>query len=279
MPFVESNRIKIHYLEYPAPGKPLLIFMHGLTANAHAFDGILAEGLIGEYHIVSVDLRGRGLSDYPAFHYTMQDHANDILRLLDALGAQKANFVGHSFGGLLSYYIAAHYPNRVDKLVALDAAARMNPRTPEMLAFRIASLDKRFQLREDYFEAVRAAPYNTFWSDAMQSYYDADLKEHPDGGYTPRPVLKSIIEASMGVAKTPWPDLLPNVKAPVLLIQAPEEYTLGEPLLPEEMAAETVALLPDARMIQVKGNHQTMLYGEGAKQIADAIRGFIKADL
>jgi len=274
MPYTNSN-VRIHYNEFSAPGKPLLIFMHGLTANAQAFDGVLAEGLIGEYRIISVDLRGRGLSDYPAFHYTMQDHANDILRLMDELGITKANFVGHSFGGLLSYYIAAHYPDRVEKLVVLDAAARMNPRAAEMLSFRFASLDMRFPLLTDYFDAVRKAPYNTFWSDAMQSYYDADLKEHPEGGYTPRPVLTNIIEASMGVAQTPWPKIMPNVHAPVLLINAPGNYTMDEPLLPEELAAETVDLLPDARMILVQGNHQTMLYGEGAKEIAEAIRGFV----
>lgn len=275
MPYIDSNRIKIHYLEFPAEGKPLLIFMHGLTANAHAFDGIVAEGLIGQYHMVSVDLRGRGLSDYPAFQYTMQDHANDILRLMDAIGAVKASFVGHSFGGLLSIYLASHYPGRVEKLVVLDAAARMNPRAAEMLSFRFATLDTRFPLVNDYFDAVRKAPYNTFWADAMQSYYDADLKEHAEGGYTPRPVLANIIEASVGVANTPWLQLLPNVQAPVLLIHAPEPYTMGEPLLPEELAAETVDLLPDARMIRVTGNHQTMLYGEGAKQIAAAVRGFV----
>lgn len=275
MPYTNSNQVRIHYLEFSPECKPFLIFMHGLTANAHAFDGIIAEGLIGRYHIVSVDLRGRGMSDYPAFHYTMQDHANDILRVMDELGVKKANFVGHSFGGLLSYYIAAHYPARVEKLVVLDAAARMNARAGEMLSFRLGALDKRFATPDDYFDAVRKAPYNTFWSPAMQSYYDADLKPHADGGVTPKPVLANIIAASMGVAKTPWKEVLPNVHAPVLLIQAPESYTMDEPLLPEELAAETVDLLPDAKMIQVKGNHQTMLYGEGAKQIAAAIREFV----
>lgn len=275
MPFIQHNHIRIHYLEFPAPGKPLLVLMHGLTANAHAFDGIVNEGLIGQYHIVAVDLRGRGQSDHPAFHYTMHDHAGDILQLLDELGAKTANFVGHSFGGLLSFYIAAHYPERVEKLVILDAAARMNARAPEMLAYRLASLDVRFPRVQDYFDAVRQAPYNTFWSEAMQSYYEADLKDHEEGGVTPRPVLANIIKASMGVAQTPWPKLLPNIHAPVLLIHAPEPYTLDEPLLPEELAAETVHMLPNARMIQVAGNHQTMLYGEGAKQIALAIRTFV----
>ncbi len=275
MPFVKNNHVNIHYLESPAPGKPVLIFMHGLTANAHAFNGIMHEDLPGNFHLISVDLRGRGQSDHPAFHYSMHDHASDILALMDHLGLEKANLVGHSFGGLLSFYIAAHYPARVQKLVILDAAARMNPKTPEMLSYRLGSLDKRFPTIEEYFAAVRNAPYNTFWCDAMQTYYEADLKAHPDGGVTPIPVLANILRASVGVGQTPWMRVLPNVKAPVLLLHAPEPYHLNEALLPGELAAETVRLLPDARKMEVRGNHQTMLYGEGAKQIAEAIRSFV----
>jgi pimeloyl-ACP methyl ester carboxylesterase len=65
-----------------------------------------------------------------------------------------------------------------------------------------------------------------------------------------------------------------DIQAPVLLINAPEEYTLGEPLLPPEYARETLELLPNARLVTVAGNHQTMLYGEGAEQISEEIIAF-----
>jgi pimeloyl-ACP methyl ester carboxylesterase len=273
MPFIETNNIRLHYLDFGGEG-PLMIMMHGLTANAHAFDGLVAEGLDKQFRIVSVDLRGRGLSDHPAFHYTMEDHAQDILGLMDSLGADKAIFCGHSFGGLLSFYMGAHYPGRVEKLVILDAAARMNPKAAEMLSFRLSTLDMQFPTMANYMAEIKATPYNTFWSDTMLSYYEADVRDHQEGGVTPRPQLANIIQASMGVANTPWAQLLDDVKAPVLLINAPESYTLDEPLLPEEYAKETVAMLPDARYVQVPGNHQTMLYGEGAKQIVAAIISF-----
>lgn len=273
MPYINTNNIRLHYLEFPVNG-PLLIMMHGLTANAHAFDGLIATGLDKHFHIISVDLRGRGQSEHPVAHYTMEDHAQDILGLMDTLNAAKAIFCGHSFGGLLSFYLAANYPERVTKLIILDAAARMNPNTAEMLSFRLSTLDTSYPSMADYLKEVKSAPYMSFWSDLMSSYYDADIQPDDEGGVSPRPKLAIIIQAAVGGAAIPWPELMPEINAPVLLINAPENYTLDQALLPPELAQETVDMLPDARLITVAGNHQTMLYGQGAEQIAAAIRDF-----
>ena len=273
MPYLETNGIRLHYLDFANNG-PTMIMMHGLTANAHAFDGLVAAGLDKHFNLISVDLRGRGLSDHPPFNYTMEDHAEDILGLMDHLKDDQFILCGHSFGGLLGYYLAASYPKRVSKLIALDAAARMNPHAAEMLAYRLGTLDIRYPSMAEYLTEVQAAPYNTFWSSTMKSYYNADVRPHEKGGVTPRPQLANIIQASMGVAAIPWPDLIKDVQAPVLLVNAPEEYAMGMPLLPSELAEETLEILPHGKMITVDGNHQTMLYGEGATQICDAIVSF-----
>ena len=143
-----------------------------------------------------------------------------------------------------------------------------------MLAFRLSTLDIRYPSLAEYLTEIQSAPYNTFWAEAMRAYYIADVREHEEGGVTPRPQLANIIQASMGVAGIPWPQLMADIHAPVLLVNAPEDYTLGEPLLPPEYARETVDMLPHAKLITVPGNHQTMLYGEGAKQITAAVTAF-----
>ncbi|MEI8280300.1 MAG: alpha/beta hydrolase, partial [Bacteroidota bacterium] len=124
--FVQVNNINLHYLDHKNNGIPLLL-MHGLTANAYAFDGLVAEGITDTFRLISPDLRGRGLSDHPAFCYTIADHAQDMIELLDHLKIDKIILGGHSFGGLLSFYIASTFPERVTKVIILDAAAQMNP--------------------------------------------------------------------------------------------------------------------------------------------------------
>lgn len=272
--FIESNGIKLHYIEYPAQDKPVLVLLHGLTANAHAFDGLVAKGLNECFHLVMPDLRGRGLSDKPAFNYSMADHARDILGLLDHLGITKTFIGGHSYGGLLSSYMAAYFPERVGALIILDAAAEMNPNAMQMLGSTLGRLDKTFPSYDDFIEQMKAAPQNTFWDEGMESYYRADANIREDGTVNPYPNLSNIIRAATGLANEPWKEIFGRIKQPALLINAVEDYNLGEPLLPDFKAMETVNLMADCRYVKVDGNHQTMLYAAGARETVEAIEAF-----
>ena len=273
--FVDTNNIKLHYLEYEGDG-PTLILMHGLTANAHAFDGLMAAGLNKKYTIIAVDLRGRGLSDFPANGYTMKEHAADIIGLLDALKLDKVILGGHSFGALLTLYIAAHFAERVDKMILIDAAAKLHPKVKEMLVPTLSRLGQTFSSFEAYISKVKQAPYITEWHEEMLSYYKADVKTNEDGTVTPRPKMDNMTEAVLkGSLGEPWEQLIANNDKPTILINACGVYTLEAPLLPEELARETVEMMKDCKYIQVEGNHQTMLYGQGAEQIVEAISNFI----
>src|SRR5436190_12446655 len=99
--FIKTNGIKLHYLDYRGTG-PVLVLLHGLTANAFAFEGLMAAGLGQHFRVITVDLRGRGLSDKPLWGYSIHLHAKDIIGLLDHLQLKSVFIGGHSFGGLLS---------------------------------------------------------------------------------------------------------------------------------------------------------------------------------
>ncbi|HEX8185076.1 MAG TPA: alpha/beta hydrolase, partial [Blastocatellia bacterium] len=82
--FADVNDIQLHYIDY-AGSEPVLVLLPGLTANAHAFDGLIQAGLNARFRVLAVDLRGRGLSDKPAVGYSMAQHAADVIALLDHL--------------------------------------------------------------------------------------------------------------------------------------------------------------------------------------------------
>ena len=273
---ISTNNIELHYVEHHPEGEPTLILMHGLTANAHAFDGLVSHGLAQHFRLITPDLRGRGLSSKPAFHYSLEDHAEDILGLLDHLGIEQALLGGHSYGALLSVYMAANYPDRVQKLILLDAAAEMNPNAPAMLGPTLSRLDKTFPSYASFLEEMKTAPQNTFWDEDMESYYKADARIREDGTVNPYPNLSNIIEVATGVARQPWIQTFEQVMQPALLVNGLDNYTMDEPLLPDFKARETAELMHDCKYVAVDGNHQTMLYGDNAAQIVRAIVSFLK---
>ena len=61
--FVQVGGLNLHYLEWGEAGAPPVIMVHGLSGNAHAFDN-LAPHFVPRYHVISVDVRGRGDSDW-----------------------------------------------------------------------------------------------------------------------------------------------------------------------------------------------------------------------
>jgi pimeloyl-ACP methyl ester carboxylesterase len=274
--FIETNNINLHYLEYDAPeDRPTIIMIHGITANSHAFDGVIHAKLLGNYKIICPDLRGRGMSSKPAFSYTLKDHALDIIGLLDHLKIKKAKLIGHSYGGLLSAYLCAHYPERVEKIVFIDAAAELNPNSANMLQTVFARLSKVYESYDDFINSMKNAPQITSWDPYMESYYCADIQMREDGRVDTIPNLTNMSTVAMAVINNNWKQTFSNVKVPCMLVNGVEEYTLGEPLLPEYKARETAEILKDCRLEFMGGNHQTMLYGENSLVLSELILDFV----
>ena len=272
---IQTNHINLHYLDSESVGQTVIL-MHGLTANAHAFDGLLKEGLGKKYRIISVDLRGRGESDKPTEGYTMKDHAQDILGLMDVLGVEKCIIGGHSFGALLTFYMAFHHDGRIEKMLLLDAAARLHPQTKEMLIPALSRIGQTYPSFDTYLEKVKSGAYMTYWEDTMLSYYQADVQTNEDGSVTQRSTPENMTEAILkGSFGEPWLDYIKAVEQPAILLNGTMNYALNAPLLPQKFALETVELMKNCQYQEVWGNHQTMLYGQGAKDIVKSIEDFL----
>jgi pimeloyl-ACP methyl ester carboxylesterase len=271
--YAEVNNINLHYIEYKNELSNIIL-LHGLTANAHAFHGLIEGGLTEHFSVISVDQRGRGLSSKPAFAYSIKDHALDIIGLLDYLEIDKIHICGHSFGGLMATYLAYHYPKRFDKVIILDAAPEMNPKAPEMLAAALSRIDHNFKNFDTFLESVKQAPYITFWDDAMLAYYKADVATSEDGSVESRSNIADITQIAIGVAKEDWKTCFSEMEQHALMVVAIDDYTLNQPLLPTFKAKEILKKMKNAQYVEVDGNHQTMLFGKGALQIVEEIVKF-----
>ncbi len=279
--FVQVNHIQLHYLD-TAGGEPTLILLPGLTANAHSFDGLIQAGLSPRFRVLALDLRGRGLSDKPATGYSMAEHATDVIGLLDSAGINQAVICGHSFGGLLAIYLAAHYPDRVSRLVIIDSAALLiNPQTRALIQPSLDRLGKVMPSWEAYLAAMKQAPFfQDWWDPTIESYFRADVQINEDGTVQARSRPENIAEAINQAAEEDWKRHLAAIRQPALLLRATDPFGPPgtPPLLSEEQARATSEALANCRYLEIPGNHLTMLFGEGARRIVASITEFVQAN-
>ncbi len=275
--FVNARGVNIHYIDAPG-GEPTLLMLHGLSANAHCFSGLIAAGLSPRYRVVAPDLRGRGRTDKPVTGYTMSDHANDVLALMDALALERVVLAGHSFGGYLAIYLAAKYPDRVDRLIVIDAAITLNPRVGELLKPSLDRLTRVSTSVDAYLAEARSAPHlDGFWDASIERYFRAEIQENADGSAQSATSAGAIGQAMQGLVGEPWTELVASVRHPTLFLNAVGAYgPPGTPALVEpEYAKATADVFKDVRYVVVPGNHMTMVFGDAALAVNREIEAFI----
>jgi len=277
--FVETNGIRLRYLEHAGDG-PTLVLTHGLSANAHFFDGLVAAGLAPALHVLSFDLRGRGLSDRPEHGYSMEAHAADLLGALDALGLERVLLGGHSFGGLLTFYLAAEAPERIERAFVLDVPAEVDAGVLDQIGPSLARLDQTYPSRAAYLEFVRALPYYSegSWDDALSAFYDSELEDLPDGTVRSRCRPEQIREAVEGTLALDWPAVAARVECPTVLLRTVDPYGPpgSPPIMSEAGARRTLARLRDGRLLEVPGNHVTFAFGDRAAGVARELVAFAR---
>ncbi len=140
--FFESQRLRLSYWSWGTvadPGdesEPPLVLVHGGRDNARSWDDVAA-AFAGDYHVAAYDLRGHGDSQWAiGSHYTVTDHLLDLVAFIDVLGG-RASVVGHSFGGMLVTLAAGLFPERFERVVAIEGTGariyRRRVATPQAL--------------------------------------------------------------------------------------------------------------------------------------------------
>ena len=99
---------------------PAVVLLHGFGDTGDMWAPV-AKVLMKEHTVVVPDLRGMGLSAHPDTGYTKKNEANDIAGVMDALKIDKTDLVTHDIGNMVGYALAAQYPARITKWVAIDA--------------------------------------------------------------------------------------------------------------------------------------------------------------
>lgn len=112
--------VTLEVLDWGGLGDPVM-FLAGLGNTAHVYENF-AHHFTKDYRVYGLTRRGYGASSQPKYGYEIPTLAQDIKGVLDSLGIDRIALIGHSIAGDEMTAFAANYPNRVSKLIYLDAA-------------------------------------------------------------------------------------------------------------------------------------------------------------
>lgn len=139
--FVPLQGMQVHLRdEGPRTDPQPIVLLHGTSASLHTWDG-WADALKDQRRVIRMDLPGFGLTGpMPDGDYRLTRYVNFVIALLDQLGVQQAVLAGNSFGGNLAWKIAVDHPQRVSKLVLVDAAGYPFDPASMPIGFKIAQI-------------------------------------------------------------------------------------------------------------------------------------------
>jgi pimeloyl-ACP methyl ester carboxylesterase len=233
--FTTVNGLRLRYLEWGTASAPSILLLHGFSSTALAWSNV-GEALAGRYHVVALDQRGHGASDWdPRGRYAYDDFVADARAVSQEMNLAPFVLVGHSMGGSIAYTYASVYPEDLSRLVVEDSAPRPandpRPRPQPMQAPVFAS-------RDEVAASVREA--NPHMSpEAVQRRVDVYYIQRPDGTWGYRADVAGVRNAQVGQPgyEKLWQHVR-NIKCPTLVIRAGQE--------PPGITLETVDLLKQA---------------------------------
>lgn len=139
--FVTLEGMQVHLRDEGRRDDPLpILLLHGTSASLHTWEGWVG-ALKAQRRVISLDLPGFGLTGpFPDGDYRVEHYSRFLTTLLDHLDVPRVIVAGNSFGGQLAWRFALDQPQRVARLVLVDAAGYPRNATSVPLAFRLAQV-------------------------------------------------------------------------------------------------------------------------------------------
>jgi esterase len=252
----------LNYQEYGS-GPPLII-LHGLLGcldNWHTMSRTLASS----FRVIAVDQRNHGRSGHSDV-FTYGAMAADLTELLDHLQIPSASVLGHSMGGKTAMQCALSYPDRVDKLIAVDIAPREYPRLHDELLDAMRAVDLRSMTARQQVDARLAQRVPDF---AERQFLLKNLARDDAGGFFWRPNLEAIHNHYLEIARAIGSDT--PFDGPALFVRANK----ANYILPSDFPAIR-HLFPDSTIVGIESGH--WIHADAPVIFADFVIRFLDGE-
>jgi 3-oxoadipate enol-lactonase len=233
---IKSNGIDIHY--DIAGNGPWVTLSHSLACNLRMWGDQMA-ALTQKYKVLRFDTRGHGLSSAPPGDYTLEQMADDVKGLFDALGITRTHWVGLSMGGMIGQTFALKYPGVFESLVLADTTSRRPPNAEQMWGERVAIARTKGMagVLESTLARWFTEPYRKARQDVMARIGEQILSTPVDG----------FSGACVAISKVNTLDRLKEIQCPVFIIVGEEDHGT-----PPEMARAIHENLPGSQLLIIK---------------------------
>jgi pimeloyl-ACP methyl ester carboxylesterase len=136
--FIAIDRMNIHYRDEGNPTDSIpIVLIHGTASSLHTFD-IWADSLKQSKRVIRMDLPAYGLTGpFPDRNYSMDHYTTFVNNFLTALGIEQCILAGNSLGGQIAWNYTIAQPNKVKKLILIDAAGYPLSSKSVPIAFKI----------------------------------------------------------------------------------------------------------------------------------------------
>ncbi|MGE0351754.1 MAG: alpha/beta fold hydrolase [Gemmatimonadales bacterium] len=213
---------------------PAVLLAHGMWCNSRMFEAMTA-ALQSRFRVVTPDLRAHGETQVPDTPWTVMDLADDLVRLLDALGIERATVAGFSMGGMAALQLALRSPDRLDALALLSTTAAAEERLRYLqikgLEIMLSTGILRRHLAEEASRWMFASDFRTLHRSTVRRWIE-------DVGAMP---TSAVLQALEAVGRRPdVMDRLGEIRVPVLVSAGD-----ADPIIPRADAGLMVQRLPD----------------------------------
>lgn len=264
MPHVRANEVHLFYVEH-GHGEAV-IFIPGLGGDHYLWHRQLP-AFAAHFRAIAIDNRGAGQSDKPDVPYTIEQMADDVASLMDALGIERAHLVGASMGGLIAQMFALRYPHRLARLVLCCTSfggPNVVPMPSESLAvFTDRTGDLEIDLRRLWAISV-AERFLREHPEALEAYV-AWRVAHPQPLYAYQRQLAAAMAFDLE-------SRVHEIQAPVLITHGTEDR-----VVPLENARRLHARIPHSRLILFpEAGH--LFFIERAEDFNRVVIAFLKGE-
>jgi pimeloyl-ACP methyl ester carboxylesterase len=259
---------------------PRVLALHGWLDNAASFLP-LASHLHG-IDLVALDLPGHGHSAHlpPGADYSFASAIASVLDAADALGWDRFALLGHSMGAGIASQVAAACPQRIERLLAIEALgalAEVPERTVSRLRDAVAAeralRGKQLRVFPDVDTAVRArlhagrVPGSGLDASLLRLLVERGLRQ-VDGGHAWSSDQRLTLPTLVRMTEAQVENLVAGIECPTLAIFAEP----AQSYLPDDLRRRRVGLLPRGELVVIAGGHH--LHMQQPAEVAAAIGDF-----